>query len=1331
MSKKRKLPEGYVPPVNPEGTGRVLPINIEDEMKGSYLDYAMSVIVGRALPDVRDGLKPVHRRVLYAMREMGLASNKAYRKSAGVVGEVLKNYHPHGDVAVYETMVRLVQDFSMRYPLIDGQGNWGCFASSTKVRLADGTSKTFNELIEDQRQGQTHFTYTVGPDGRISMAPIRLPRLTKRKAEVVKVTLDNGEEVVCTPDHRFMLREGVVYREARNLQPGDSLMPFYARPNLGSDPKLGGYEEIYQPATDSWEFPNTPLPPMWGKAGMGGSRERVVQGDRLNHKVVSVKPAGFADVYDLTVDTTHNFALAAGVFVHNSVDGDSAAAMRYCVTGETLVVTERGLERMDSLSPEGGENVSLKVLSKEQAVNTASKWFDCGEFPTRRVRTRRGYEVTGSLNHPLLTWVVGDKGHSNFIWKTIAHIQPGDYLVLDRSQVLWPTAKDDLQVALPFIYPESQRESHELPSNILQSPRSVVAAFLRSLFEGDGAVERSGRSLLRVNLSAKNRVMLSQVQTLLLRFGIVSTLADDRTRSMFRLLITGQENLQAFADAIGFVSETKLERHNFDRPARLEAALPRLTQTLPAADVAVLEKLVETHYLFEPVASVEEAGLQKVYSIRVDSECHSFVANGFINHNTECRLTALAEEMLVDIDKDTVNWTPNYDESTVEPMVLPAKVPELLLNGSAGIAVGMATNIPPHNLTEVVNGIVAMIEEPAITIDDLMHHVKGPDFPTGGFLLGMDGIRDAYRTGRGSLIMQAKANIEIGKGERQRIIITEIPYQVNKSTMLERMAELVRDKKIEGIGDIRDESDRDGMRVVIEIKRDENAELILNQLYKHTQLRETFGVIMLALVDGRPLVLNLRQMISSFLEHRKQVITRRTKFELAKAERRAHIIEGLKIALAHINEVIRVIRKSKNTEEARVQLMKSFRLSLEQTNAILDMRLHQLTSLEVEKLEAEYKELIKLIAELKAILADLQKVLNIIKKELLELRDKFGDDRRTQILAEEPKGVTLEELIKEEDVVVTLSHAGYIKRLPVTAYRAQRRGGKGVTAMETKEEDFVENVFVTTTHTYILLFTTKGQVHWLKVYEVPEAGRYAKGKPLINMVQLDKDEKVKALIPVKEFSANTFLLMATKNGLVKKTELAEYANPRRGGVRAITLKEGDELVGAKLATDKQDVLMASQQGYAIRFPCKQVRPIGRAGQGVTGMRFKKKDQVVGLEVVEKSASLLTVTSNGFGKRSSLNAYRTQSRGGKGVTNLKVTPKNGVVVDVKEVSDADELMIITQKGTMIRTAIKNIRESGRSTQGVRMIRLQTADQVSAIAHIVSKEEEAIRGQTLTR
>lgn len=827
MSKKRLPPPGTPPTAPVASEGRILPINIEDEMKGSYIDYAMSVIVGRALPDVRDGLKPVHRRVLYAMREMGLASNHAYRKSAGVVGEVLKNFHPHGDVAVYDTIVRLAQDFAMRYPLVDGQGNFG------------------------------------------------------------------------------------------------------------------------------------------------------------------------------------------------SVDGDPAAAMRY----------------------------------------------------------------------------------------------------------------------------------------------------------------------------------------------------------------------------------------------------------------------------------------------------------------TEVRLTALAEELLVDIEKETVDWTPNYDESTVEPTVLPGKVPELLLNGSAGIAVGMATNIPPHNLTEVVNGIVAMIEHPDITIDALMKHITGPDFPTGGFLLGLGGIRDAYRTGRGSLVMQAKAKVEIGKGERERIIVTEIPYQVNKSTLLERMAELVRDKKIEGISDIRDESDRDGMRIVIEVKRDDQAELVLNQLYKHTQLRETFGVIMLALVDGRPLVLNLRQMIASFLVHRKQVVVRRTRFELAKAERRAHIIEGLKIALAHINEVIRVIRKSKTTEEARIQLTKSFRLSIIQAQAILDMRLHQLTSLEIEKLEAEYKELVKLIAELKSILANPQKVLDIIKKELLDLREKFGDDRRTQILAEEPKGVTMEELIKEEDVVVTVSHAGYIKRLPVSSYRAQRRGGKGVTAMETRDEDFVERLFVTTTHTHLLLFTTTGQVHWLKVYEIPEAGRYAKGKPLINLVQLEKEEQVKAVIPVKAFSEGTFLLMATKNGLVKKTELTEYSNPRRGGVRAITLKEGDELVGAKLATDKQDVLMASQQGYAIRFPCKQLRPIGRSGQGVTGMRFKKKDEVVGLEVVEKSASLLTVTTHGFGKRSSLNAYRTQSRGGKGVTNLKATPKNGVVVAIKEVVETDEIMIITQKGTMIRTSVKNIRESGRSTQGVRMIRLQTSDQVSAVAHIAAKEDAA--------
>lgn len=806
---------------------KIIPVYIEDEMKTSYIDYAMSVIIGRALPDVRDGLKPVHRRVLYAMNEMGFLSSKPYRKSAGVVGEVLKNYHPHGDVAVYDTMVRLAQDFSSRYPLIDGQGNWG------------------------------------------------------------------------------------------------------------------------------------------------------------------------------------------------SVDGDPPAAMRY----------------------------------------------------------------------------------------------------------------------------------------------------------------------------------------------------------------------------------------------------------------------------------------------------------------TECRLAKIAEEMLVDIDKDTVDFIPNYDESTFEPTVLPAKVPNLLINGSSGIAVGMATNIPPHNLAEVIDGIIIMIDDPEVKIEEIMKVIKGPDFPTGAYILGKDGIRDAYTTGRGTVQMSAKAHIEELKGEKKRIIVNEIPYQVNKARLVEAIANLVKEKKIEGISEIRDESDRDGMRIVIEVKRDENPQVVLNQLMNHTQMRESFGIIMLAIVEGRPKVLNLKELLHYYIEHRKNIVTRRTQFELNKSEKRAHILEGLKIALDNLDKIIKIIRASKTVEIARNTLMKDFKLTEIQAQAILDMRLHQLTGMEREKIDEEYKNLLKIIGELKSILANPKKILEILKKELTEIKEKYKDSRRSEIIAKKPTELEMEDLITEEDVVITLSHAGYIKRIPVTSYRVQHRGGKGVTGMETKEEDFVEDMFITTTHETIIFFTNKGRCYWLKVYDIPEAGRYAKGKPIVNLLNIaSQGENIQSAMPIKKFAEGVFLNMATKAGTIKKTSAIFYSKPRPSGLIALKLRDKDELVAVKVANNDNNIILASHQGKAIRFKNKDIREIGRSGMGVRGMRLNKGDFVVGMEVVEEKADLLTVTSNGFVKRTSLDNYRITNRGGKGIINVKTNERNGFVVGIKEVKDEDEIMVITTSGTIIRTTVKAIRPTGRNTQGVKLIKLEDKDKVSAIAHLASKDEE---------
>ena len=690
---------------------------------------------------------------------------------------------------------------------------------------------------------------------------------------------------------------------------------------------------------------------------------------------------------------------------------------------------------------------------------------------------------------------------------------------------------------------------------------------------------------------------------------------------------------------------------------------------------------------------------------------------------TEARLGAIAEEVLGDIDKDTVNFGPNYDGSLTEPLVLPAKLPNLLVNGSSGIAVGMATNIPPHNLSEVCDAIDAYIENHDIATADILKIMKGPDFPTAGTIMGRQGIKDYFETGRGSVTTRAKTDIEDIRGGRQAIIVTELPYQVNKSSLMETIADLVRDKKIEEISDLRAESDRDGIRMVIELKREGNPQIVLNQLFKHTQLETSFGVIMLALVGGKPKVLPVKEFIRHYVGHRREVVIRRTKYELARAEARAHILEGLKIALDHLDKIIKTIRESKDTDTARLRLMENFKLSRIQAQAILDMRLQQLTGLERKKIEDEYEEMLKTIARLKGILADARKVLGIIQQELKEIKEKYGDERRTKIAAAAQE-MEIEDLVLEEDVVVTISHAGYIKRLPATAYRAQKRGGKGVTGMTTRDEDFVSELFVTSTHSHLLLFTNKGRVYWIRVFEIPEAGRTAKGKAIVNFVQMSaQDEKITAAIPIKTFEEakgkETNLTMCTAHGTVKKTPLVEFASPRRGGIIAIKLDDGDSLIAVKHTDGKSQIIIGTKDGIAIRFEEEEIRPIGRAGMGVRGIRLEKDDMVVGMETVGAKDIFLTATENGFGKRTKVEEYRLQSRGG---INMKTTDRNGNVVGIRKANDGDDIMLMTAKGMSIRLAAKDVSLIGRNVQGVRLLRQEQDDKLAAIAPIAKEDDE---------
>ena len=1247
---------------------RIISQAIETEMKTSYLDYAMSVIVSRALPDVRDGLKPVQRRILYGMSELGVRPDSPHKKSARIVGDVMGRYHPHGDVPIYESLVRMAQDWSFRYPLIDPQGNFG------------------------------------------------------------------------------------------------------------------------------------------------------------------------------------------------SVDGDPAGAMRYCVTGDTLAVTDRGLVRIDHLSSPGQEDITMRVLSRDGRVHSASKWFDCGAFPTLRVRTRHGYEVTGTTNHPLLTCVGDAEGRRTLVWKTLARIQAGDWIVMDRSEALWPDEPVDLRPYHPVVPAGSRVERHELPVRlttdvavllgallaegtfrkqaveftntvgdfaeafratwrrvfpscrlhaflrepasygkkpfwqmqvvsgqviaflrvlglsgksaereipeaILRSPQAVVAAFLRGLFEGDGGVERSGRSLLRVSLSAKNRKCLRQVQTVLLRFGIVCAINEERGRGTFRLLIVGKDNLERFAEKIGFLSEAKrqalrcvlaahtgkgfsqtdfvpyvagfvrrhaargqrewLAKHNIDRPARLVRALPRLVRVLPEVEVARIEQIVRAGYLFEEVVGVENAGEQPVYSVRVDSDCHSFVANGFVNHNTEARLSRLAMEMLADIDKETVDFVPNFDESMREPVALPARIPSLLMNGASGIAVGMATNIPPHNLGEIVDGLVALIDTPELPVEDLLKIVKGPDFPTGGLILGRDGIKQTYTTGRGSMTVRAKVEIEELRGGKTAIIVTELPFMVNKAALIQRIADLVRQRKLNGVTDLRDESDRRGMRIVMELRRDVNPQIVRNQLFKHTQLQTTFGAIMLALVDGVPKVLTLRALLEHYLAHRRVVVIRRTRFDLAKAEQRAHILEGLKTALKFLDEVIALIRKAKDVDAARAGLVKQFKLSEVQANAILDLRLQRLTALEREKVEEEYKALLKDIARYKEMLADAESprprlIMASVRDELQQIRERYADVRRTKIVSREAETFEAEDLIPDVDVVITLTRNNYVKRLLLESYRLQRRGGKGVVGATPKEEDVVQHLIVTTNHAFLLFFTNKGKVYRIKAHEVPEAGRTARGLALVNLITVAQGEHVTAIIPLRSFEEDGYLFMATRRGYVKKTGLMEFINAKRAGIFAITFEAADELVGVRFIQADTEVVLATRMGRAIRFQAGQVREMGRTARGVKGIRARSGDGVVGLADTREGEALLTLTEHGFGKRTRFTQYPLKHRGGMGVIALKVTARTGPVAAVRPVNADDEILIISSRGEVLRTSVKDIPLMGRAAQGVHVKKLAAGDRLAAVATI-SKEE----------
>ncbi len=1283
MAKDKKEKSGKGEEIKPVARVNVENREISAELQESYLDYAMSVIVSRALPDVRDGLKPVHRRILWGMWESGATAGTKTRKSANIVGEVMGRYHPHGDAAIYDAITRMAQDFSLRYPFVEGQGNWG------------------------------------------------------------------------------------------------------------------------------------------------------------------------------------------------SIDGDNAAAMRYCVSGDTFIPTDHGIKKIKDIAPDTGEDIDIKILSKDKQINSANKWFDSGKHPTLKITTERGYTLQGSYNHPILTWNKNKSDKPTFSWKTLETVASGDIAVLDRSiDILWPTTKFDLTALVPSIknrrlhlkklpkylsedlgfilgalvsegsitadkiefcnsdfdfikefkerwkqtfpdcrlhefqkkpssfgkkpYWRLEIHSHyviaflralglspvrsakkEVPFSILQSPQSVVTAFLQSYFEGDGTITDSGK-MIELSCCSVSEQLINQLQIVLLRFGIASAKRFDKYRNLHKLYIRGRENYLLFQNMVGFFSQRKKERlqevvsrlhkdnaqtdaipflasfirdltrfgelqrqfvlkNNFDRYVNLErnqsAVITALQPTAQLTVQPLVGRLLKNHYLFDSIKTVEKTGIERVYSLRVNSSCHSFIGNGFINHNTEARLMKIAEEMLADIDKETINWRPNYDGTRQEPSVLPAKLPNLLLNGAVGIAVGMATNIPPNNLGEIADAVLHLADNPKATSQDLLQFVQGPDFPTGGIIYDKKAIAEAYVSGHGTITTRGTAEIKEKKGasgkEEYYIEITEIPYQVNKSELIIKIAELVTTKKIEGIRDVRDESDKDGLSIVIEFKSNAAPQKILNQLYEFTDLQKNFNMNMIALAGGlQPELMSLKDVLAAYLAHRNEVVRRRAQFELKKAEERAHILMGLSKALSVIDKVIATIKKSNDRDDAKVNLIKNFKFSERQTDAILEMKLQTLANLERQKIENELAEKKKLIAELTLLLKSPAKILKVIKDEVAELKAKFGDERRTKVIASALGEFKEEDLIPAEETIITLSQGGYIKRVPSASFKTQGRGGKGLIGSEVNEEDFLSHFIAANTHDNILFFTDKGRVFQTKVYEIPPATRTAKGKPIHNFLEIPTEEKVNAIIAYGSTTANAgqasspqagktsdgHLVMVTKNGMIKKTSLKDFQNVRRNGIIAISLKKADLLKWVKLSSGNDDIVITTSMGQAIRFKEAKVRTMGRVASGVRGIRLKGSDQVASMDLVTKDAKdakLLVVMANGFGKQTAISQYKVQGRGGSGVKTAKITSKTGQLISAHLITDEEELLALSAKGQVIRTPLSAIRVASRATQGVRIMALNPGDKVAGI------------------
>jgi len=1261
--------------------GKILSKDIEEEMRSSYIDYAMSVIVGRALPDVRDGLKPVHRRILYAMNEMGLTHNRPYRKSARIVGE--------------------------------------CFIRGTLILTKKGLVPVEKIKIGDIVATQSSWKRVIN---LYEMPPKRL----------LKITLENGIYNIVTESQKFKVigRDLKFYwKKAKKLTSDD-----YVVVKIGY-PKINRY--VY-------------LGRIWGK--------RIYLNENMGYLVGQLLSDGWIEYgYNRGKGVRVGFA-SSSLPVIKRIKKILKEEFEYSGKIERRSYSDKSYQNIYSIRIGSTKlNEFLVNIFKFKEISASNKFIPPQIFisPRRVIFSFLSGLIDGDGSIHVKRNVIN--------YSTVSsQLADGLSLLLQSSGIICVRYIDEKK-RKRFIKNREIKENYPLHFIEIRGKYVDVIGRELTLFSSEKK-ERLKRVLISKKKPLKwNRIpfITEKIFEELRQKHLGGGWYRDKEGRKFRLGIKYSNGCK-----IRYSKDLKRRNLTIEQIERwnIEEKLRRLGSPL----VDFIDSIRINNIYFIKVKSVEKFSVCKTYDIEVEDE-HEFIANNMVSHNclgkyhphgdqavydalvrmaqdfslrypliegqgnfgsvdgdppaamrySEARISRSGEEMLYDLDKDTVDFRPNFDESMFEPVVLPSKLPNLLINGSSGIAVGMATNIPPHNLGEVIDALVFLIDKPEATIEDLMKIIKGPDFPTGGIICGKKGIAAAYKTGRGSFIIRSK--VEVEEEGKPKIIIKEIPYQVNKANLITAIANLVKEKKVDGITNIRDESSRKEIRVVIELRRDVNPHILLNKLYKHTQLEVSFGVIMLALINpGIPKIMNLKEMLGYYLDHRLEVTTRRIRFDLRKAEERAHILEGLKIALDNLDKIIRLIRNSKSVQEAKEGLIKRFKLSPRQAQAILDMRLHQLTQLERKKIEEEYIEKIKLIEKLKSILNDPKKLLNELKQEFLEIKKKYADKRKTEIQASF-KEVDIEDLIEDKDVVVMLTHKGYVKRISLDEYRQQKRGGVGVTAMPVKDEDYIEKIFITHNLAYLLLFTNFGKVHWIRVYQIPEGTRASRGRAIVNFIHLAPHEEITAVISIKDLNQKGFIVMVSKKGMIKKTEVKAFSNPRSKGIIALNLNPGDSVVSAEFIEGGEDIVIATKKGVAIRFKEKDLRPMGRNARGVRGIRLNKEDIVVGMvHIKEKNSTLLSVTEKGFGKRSKITDYRLQSRGGKGVINIKVKEKNGEVIGIKSVRDSDEIILITEKGVANRQPVKQISVIGRSTQGVRLIRLREDDKLVSIGKVASEE-----------